>query len=107
MKIYSCCGNESITKKYFCPECGSSEFEERDVSNDGTVYSFTKIHIAPAEFAGIAPYYVVLVQLNEAKAKVTARMEEEVAIGDKVALDREENGAYVYKKVASAEVVNK
>lgn len=100
MKIYSCCGNESIAKKYFCPECGETQFEEREVSDNGTVYSFTKIHIAPAEFAHIAPYNVVLVELDEANAKVTTRIEEDVAIGDKVSLDRIENEAYIYKKIS-------
>lgn len=100
MKIYSCCGKESITKKYFCSECGKNEFEEKEVSDSGTVYSFTKIHIAPAEFADIAPYNVVLVDLDEADAKVTTRIEEDVKIGDKVSLDRIEKDAYIYKRVS-------
>ena len=98
MKIFKCCNNESITKKYFCKECGGSEFEVKEVSNQGTVYSFTKIHIAPAQFAGIAPYNVVLVDLDEVDCKVTTRMLEDVAIGDQVTLDRMEDGAYIYKK---------
>lgn len=100
MKIYSCCGNESITKKYFCPECGTSEFLEKEIKDVGTVYSYTKIHIAPAEFADIAPYNIVLVDLDESNAKVTTRIEEDVKIGDKVDLDRIENGAYIYKKIS-------
>lgn len=97
MIIYKCCDNESITKKYFCPQCGSSEFEEKEVSNHGTVYSYTKIHVAPTEFAELAPYNVVLVDLDEANCKVTARMKEDVGIGDRVTLDREEAGAFVYR----------
>lgn len=100
MKIYSCCEKDSIAKKYYCPACGESEFKEREVGDQGSVYSFTKIHIAPAEFAHIAPYNVVLVDLDEADTKVTTRIEEDVAIGDKVTLDRIEDGAYVYKKIS-------
>lgn len=100
MKIYSCCEKDSISKRFYCPECRSSEFEEKEVSDNGTVYSYTKIHIAPAEFADIAPYNVVLVDLDEANAKVTVRIEEDVEIGDKVTLDRLEKGAYIYKKVS-------
>jgi len=99
MKIYSCCGNESVTKKYFCPECGGSEFEEKEVSDSGTIYSFTKIHVAPTEFAELAPYNVVLVDLDEADCKVTARMLNDVSIGDHVTLDRIENGAYIYRTI--------
>jgi len=98
MRIYKCCNNESVTKKYFCKECGGNEFTVKEISDQGTVYSFTKVHIAPAEFAGIAPYNVVLVDLDEAACKVTTRMLEDVAIGDQVTLDRLEEGAYVYRK---------
>lgn len=99
MKVYECCGVESITKKYFCPECGGEEFTEREVSESGTIYSFTKIHIAPAEFVNIAPYSVVLVELDEADCRVTARMLKDVVIGDTVTLDKVDNGAYIYKRV--------
>ncbi|WP_019413285.1 Zn-ribbon domain-containing OB-fold protein [Paenisporosarcina sp. TG20] len=99
MKVYECCGVETLTKKYFCPDCGGEEFADREISDSGTVYSFTKIHIAPAEFAHIAPYYVVLVDLDEADCKVTTRMLEEVKIGDSVTLDKLEHGAYIYRKV--------
>lgn len=99
MKTYQCCNNVSITKKYYCPECGGNEFTENEISDHGTIYSYTKIHIAPAEFEGIAPYNVVLVDLAEAKCKVTTRILEDVAIGDKVTLDRVEDGAYIYRKL--------
>jgi len=99
MNVYECCGIESVTKKYFCQECGGEKFAVKEVSEVGSVYSFTKIHIAPAEFADIAPYHVVLVKLDEADCKVTTRMLTDVAIGDAVTLDRVEDGAYIYKKV--------
>ncbi|TWT02437.1 Zn-ribbon domain-containing OB-fold protein [Planomicrobium sp. CPCC 101079] len=105
MKIYSCCGTDSITKKHACPTCRESKHEEKEVSDKGTVYSYTKIHIAPAEFADIAPYNVVLVDLDEANAKVTARIQEDVEIGDAVKLSRVEKGAYVYEKVSNTSAV--
>lgn len=105
MKIYSCCGTDSITKKYACPKCGESNFTEKEVSDKGTVYSYTKIHIAPAEFADIAPYNVVLVDLDEAAAKVTTRILEDVAIGDPVKLSHIENDAYVYEKIKKTSAV--
>lgn len=105
MKIYSCCGTDSITKKYACSKCSESKHEEKEVSDKGTVYSYTKIHIAPAEFADIAPYNVVLIDLDEANAKVTARIQEDVEIGDAVKLSRIENGAYVYEKIPNTSAV--
>ena len=88
-----------MSKKYVCPKCLKGKLEELEVSSDGTVYSFTDIHIAPAEFAGIVPYTIALVQLDEANVKVTARVNEPVQIGEKVAFDHLEKGAYLYKKI--------
>lgn len=96
MKVYECCGIESVTKKYFCSACGEDKYKIREISESGVVYSFTKIHIAPSEFADIAPYNVVLVKLDEADCKVTARMLTDVSIGDAVTLDRVEKEAYIY-----------
>jgi uncharacterized OB-fold protein len=102
MKVYSCCNIESLTKKYFCPVCGGNEFTTREVSDAGNVYSYTTIRIAPAEFADIAPYNVVLVQLDEADCKVTTRMLEDVEIGEAVVLDKLDKGAYLYKKALTS-----
>lgn len=88
-----------MSKKYVCPKCKKGKLEEIEVPSTGTVYSFTDIHIAPAEFAGIAPYTVALIQLDEARAKLTVRVNEEVKIGDKVELENMEKGAYLYKKI--------
>ncbi len=87
-----------MTTKYICPKCRKGKLGPLKVSPKGTVYSFTDIHIAPAEFADIAPYTVALIQLDEANVKVTVRMNESVQIGDKVNLEKFENSAFLYKK---------
>lgn len=101
MKIFKCnsCDYASVSSKYACPECRTGKFEAEEVSPKGTVFSFTDIHIAPAEFADIAPYTIALIQLEEANVKVTARMDNPVQIGDQVDLDKIENGAYLYTKI--------
>lgn len=101
MNVFTCnaCDYQSMTAKYVCPKCRQGKFEAREVSSKGTVYSFTDIHIAPAEFAGIAPYTVALVQLDEANVKVTTRMALGVQIGDQVELDTMDKGAYLYKSL--------
>ncbi len=88
-----------MTKKYSCPKCLEGKMEEREVETTGTVYSFTEVHVAPTEFADLAPYFVVLVELDNCNAKVTTRIPTPVSIGDRVDLDRVEKGAYVYKKI--------
>lgn len=99
LKVYSCCGHETVVKRMYCPSCGTEEIQVREVEDRGSVYSFTKIHVPPAEFTHLAPYLVVLVQLDGTEAKVTARMSEDIGIGDKVVLDEVERGAYLYKRV--------
>ncbi|WP_252502281.1 Zn-ribbon domain-containing OB-fold protein [Sporosarcina sp. Marseille-Q4943] len=101
MKIFKCnsCDYGSITSKYTCPSCRIGKLEEKEVSPKGTVFSFTDIHIAPAEFADIAPYTIALIQLDDADVKVTARMDGQVQIGDAVDLDKVDGGAYLYTKV--------
>jgi hypothetical protein len=65
------------------------------VSGNGTLVSFTVIHIAPDEFAEEAPYYIAIVELDEG-TRVSARLlgydplkPEEVKLGSKVKLDYE------------------
>lgn len=99
MKVYTCCGHDTVVKRIYCPSCGTSNIQEQEISDHGTIYSFTKIHVPPVEFAEIAPYNVVLVKLMNTTAKVTGRLMGDVSIGDNVELDRVENGAYLYKKV--------
>ncbi|SOC36274.1 Zn-ribbon domain-containing OB-fold protein [Ureibacillus acetophenoni] len=106
MKVYECCGIESVTKKVYCSSCGKEITNEIDVPEEGTVYSYTVIQVPPAQFAHLAPYTVALIQLKNSKAKVTARILESVAIGDQVKLDSIVDGAYVFKKVGSSKVLH-
>lgn len=100
MKVYECCGIESVTKKIYCRECGREITNEREVLDKGNVYSYTVIHVPPAEYAHLAPYTVALVQLHNSTVKLTVRIAGEVEIGDEVELDEFIDGAYVYKKIS-------
>lgn len=102
MKVYECCGVESVTKKVYCSTCRQEITNEREVPDEGTVYSFTVIHIAPAEFAHLAPYTVALVQLKDSTAKLTVRIQENVQIGDLVQFEEIKDGTYLYQKVRTA-----
>ncbi len=98
MIVYECCGIESVTKKVYCSSCGKEITNEYEVPDVGTVYSYTVIQAPPAQFAHLAPYTVALVQLNNTEAKVTARIVDQVSIGDEVKLEKIVDGAYVFKK---------
>ncbi|HWL22928.1 MAG TPA: OB-fold domain-containing protein [Ureibacillus sp.] len=106
MKVYECCGIESVTKKVYCSSCGKEIINETEVPDEGTVYSYTVIQVPPAQFAHLAPYTVALIQLKNSKAKVTARILDKVEIGDHVKLDSIEDGAYVFIRLGSSEVLH-
>ena len=103
MKIFECCGIESVTKKLYCQKCGNEIVNECEVSGKGTIFSYTVIHVPPAEYAHLAPYTVALIQLEDTTARLTARLHNEVEIGDAVEPAEVVDGAYVYKPLATVE----
>jgi uncharacterized OB-fold protein len=48
-----------------CPHCWSADIEWSDLGTRGTLYSWTRIHAAPAVFSAEAPYAVGIVDLDE------------------------------------------
>ncbi|RYG72950.1 nucleic acid-binding protein [Lentibacillus lipolyticus] len=83
--------------KYHCMVCFSKNLEEKELNGRGEVYSFTKIHAAPKRFATLAPYNIILVDLEEG-LRLTARYEgDELAIGKQVIFSEKVDGAYVFR----------
>ncbi len=65
----------------------------------GTVYTETVVHLAPDRFAGDVPYQVIIVSLDEAGGRITARVQgERVAIDDRVVETESLNGIPVFRK---------
>lgn len=77
------CGATYGTPFAVCNECGSRNMETTDLPTEGEVYSETTIQVSPIGFEG--PYQVGTVQLDG--ARVTARLDDEVVIGDRVVFD--------------------
>lgn len=98
MRGYECsnCHYETMMKIAFCPTCGKQAFQEVEVPDEGTVYSYTTIRVAPPEFISKAPYQVALVELKE-NLKLTAFIQEEVQIGEKVVFEEERDKSFVFK----------
>ena len=58
------CGRSFFTPQIACPRCLSTEWEYRESSGRGTVYSATVVHRAP--YPGFtSPYHVAIVDLDE------------------------------------------
>jgi uncharacterized OB-fold protein len=65
----------------------------------GTIYTETKVHIAPEAFQKDVPYQVAIVQLEDG-SRVTARIQgEAVRIGDPVVETTQQNGVFFFQKV--------
>ena len=65
------CRRHVFYPRSLCPHCGGLDLEWVTVSGRGTVYSFTVVHRAPAEFQAEAPYVVALVELEEGVRMLT------------------------------------
>jgi len=59
------CGASAFPPRADCPECLSDDFEFAEVSGRGTVYTHSTVAAAPTGFDDIAPYTVVVVDLEE------------------------------------------
>ncbi|MHC4548834.1 MAG: Zn-ribbon domain-containing OB-fold protein [Planctomycetota bacterium] len=59
------CGYSTFPPRADCPECMSGEFELKEYSGKGKVYTFTVIAAAPTGFDDLAPYTVAVVDLAE------------------------------------------
>jgi uncharacterized OB-fold protein len=65
----------------------------------GAVYTETVIHAAPPQFAGEAPYQLIIVSLDDGH-RVTGRVEgERVAVDDRVGLAHMRNGVPFFQKL--------
>jgi uncharacterized OB-fold protein len=61
----SSCGATSFPPRADCADCLSGEFEYREVSGRGTVYTYSVISAAPTGFDDEVPYTIVVVDLEE------------------------------------------
>jgi len=60
----SACGRQTFPPKPVCPHCWSAAVEWSALSAHGSLYSWTRIHAAPAVFAAESPYACGIVDLD-------------------------------------------
>ena len=78
------CGRQWLFMRDFCPHCGLRDPLFRAAAGTGTVSASTLVHRAPDDtFRAIAPYRLVLVDLDEG-LRLMAHAEPAVAVGDRV-----------------------
>ena len=59
------CGYETFPPRADCPECMSGEFEYREISGKGKVFTYSRIDSAPTGFDDVAPYTITVVELED------------------------------------------
>jgi uncharacterized OB-fold protein len=59
------CGKIYFPARLVCSECGGREFETVVLSREGTLETFTIIHVAPSQFVDQVPYAMGIVRLKE------------------------------------------
>lgn len=104
------CGYLAFPPRLICPECGNKNFANVSLKPEGTIITYTIIHVAADPFATQTPFPVAIIETVEG-ARLTAQVvdcrPEEIAIGKKVRLmtrliQRETHGGilqYGYKAV--------
>ena len=72
---YKCVGCNAIIAppSGTCYSCGGNQMEWAEVSGEGTLVSFTVIHVAPEEFQEEVPYIIAIIELKEG-TRVTSRL---------------------------------
>jgi hypothetical protein len=78
------CGDLQFPPRMVCPKCKNRELKPFRFSGKGTVYSFSTVYQAPAQFEEYLPYIVALIDLEEGP-RITAQLTDvspgEVKIG--------------------------
>lgn len=77
------CGKLTFPAKPICPHCWSAKVEWSDLRGSGTLYSWTRIHAAPAVFAPEAPYEVGIVDLDQG-VRLACRLVTNLSVGPAV-----------------------
>lgn len=90
------CGQRHFMPRGQCPACWSEDLAWIECRGFGTVYSFSTVHRAPTpDFAGIVPYVVALIDLDEGPrmfANIIGPGAQAASIGERVQLTFERRG---------------
>lgn len=63
--VCNACGYQTFPPRADCPECMSGDFSFREVDGRGKIYTFTHTEAVPTGFEDVAPYTIVVVELDQ------------------------------------------
>ncbi|MFC6826308.1 Zn-ribbon domain-containing OB-fold protein [Halopelagius fulvigenes] len=53
-------GHGSLPPRRTCPHCGATDLREEPLPEEGTVETYTEVHVAGPDFAGLTPYVTAI-----------------------------------------------
>ena len=74
LRILSGRGGPEVGEK--CPACASADVDTLPLSGKGKLYSYTRVHVPTRLFQDAAPYWLVLVDLEEGR-RIMGRLVED------------------------------
>ncbi len=83
------CGKIFFPPRLICNKCGSQEFEQVVLPENGKIVTFTIIRVAPAQFEAEVPYAIAIVELENGVRITTQVVDcdpEKLDIGNEVKL---------------------
>lgn len=57
-------GHPTLPPRRVCPECGSETLEQTQIPTEGTVQTWSTVHVAGTESKGETPYVVALARFD-------------------------------------------
>jgi uncharacterized protein len=84
------CGTLRFPALDVCPSCQSADCEEIPLSTEGSVFTFTIVHMAPPGYLGETPYAYGVVELPEGLRITTTLLAGDlgaIAIGDRCSFE--------------------
>jgi uncharacterized OB-fold protein len=76
------CGTVGFPPRNLCRACWSRAVPWVALAPRGTLYSFTRVHVAPGAFRGDTPYAIGIVDLADGGPRLMCRMVGEVGTQD-------------------------
>jgi uncharacterized OB-fold protein len=59
------CGKTYFPPRLVCADCSGREFETVKLADEGSIFTYTVIRVAPSQFVDQAPYAVAVVELDD------------------------------------------
>jgi uncharacterized protein len=92
------CEKQTFPPKIVCPHCWSDSMQWTELTGEGQLYSWTKIHAAPTVFQHESPYMVGIVDLDSGvriACRLISHSSHDPKIGDRIEMVvfRYENGS--------------